>query len=266
MARIKIKNKWYEQVEPSTFSESEFEDRVAVHAPSVYSFYHVLPFKKKVQAPDLETVSGVSSVVPDLVFIAKDYSSWWVVEVEMTHHSLNSHVVPQVEQLSNADYGDDEIRYLLNKYPTILEKEKLTALIRSIPVRVLIIANKKDSKWDTALKNKATIAIFELYRANDDHEVFRVNGKYPALLLEKVSNCSFHPIIPRLLGVDEPDKLDNSHGNFVVLLYNECLTEWRKIVEGNQTWLTATSRNPLDSRFTYSIYRQNDGNLTLVQE
>ena len=174
MARIKIESNWYEQVEPSTFSESEFEHRVTVHAPSVYPFYNVIPFKKKVIAPDETTESRVSSVIPDLVFIAKDYSSWWVVEVEMNFHSLNTHVVPQVEQLLEADYGDDEINYLLSKYPVLFDREKLTNLIKNTQVRVLIIVNKNIPTWHKKLKNKAVIAVFELYRSADGYEAFRV--------------------------------------------------------------------------------------------
>src|SRR5208283_903039 len=96
---------WYEQVEPSTFSETEFEDRVIAHAPNVYPEYFVIPFKLTVSSP-----SGNQK--PDLVFIARDYSDWWVCEVEMGYHDFNGHVEPQVQGLTEAHYGENEASYL----------------------------------------------------------------------------------------------------------------------------------------------------------
>ena len=37
----------------------------------------------------------------DLVFINRDYTDWVVVEVELSHHSLNSHVFPQAYTFKN---------------------------------------------------------------------------------------------------------------------------------------------------------------------
>lgn len=98
MARILINNTWYEQVEPSTFYETEFEDRISLHAPSVYPHYFVVPFKKPLITTDPLSSSavGTGGVVPDLAFIARDYKEWWVVEVEMSYHSFAGHIRPQI--------------------------------------------------------------------------------------------------------------------------------------------------------------------------
>ena len=99
MARLLIEDSWFEQVEPTTFSETEFEDRVVLHAPSIYPEYFVIPFKKRVESDE-------GAAVPDIAFISRDYKEWRIVEVEMGYHSFSSHVEPQVQKLANADYTD----------------------------------------------------------------------------------------------------------------------------------------------------------------
>lgn len=260
MARICIDKKWYEQVEPSTFSELEFELRIGLHAPSVYPHYHVLPFKKHLVTPDL------TRVVADLAFVSKDYSEWWVVEVEMGYHDFGSHVKPQVEKLLTASYGVDEAEYLYeqSKSNSSLDLRKLTDLIKESNARVLLVVNQNKAAWRAELsKHNVVTAIFELFRSDDEHEIFRVNGEYPSILTARLSSCTFHPTIPRLLGVDEPSNLDLAPRAIVRLLYNNCVTEWRRIDEGGQMWLTALNRNPLEPKHKYAIYRQNDGQLVL---
>jgi hypothetical protein len=39
--------------------------------------------------------SEYGSKKPDLALIDRDYRAWWVVEVELAHHSLHHHVLPE---------------------------------------------------------------------------------------------------------------------------------------------------------------------------
>ena len=265
MARILIKDTWYEQVEPSTFSETEFEDRISLHAPSVYPHYFVVPFKKTLITTDPLSSSavGTGKVVADLAFIARDYKEWWVVEVEMSYHSFTGHIRPQIQKLQHANYGDDEAIYLANKESS-LDLDKLKALIATSPVQVLLIINQPRLEWIKELaKDDVVTAVFELFRSDNEHEIFRVNGEYPSVLIDKVSDCSFHPLVPRLLKVSHPDELDLPPRGIIRLKYNNCVTEWRRIDEGREVFLTAVNRNPLKANWKYEIHRQNDGQLVL---
>lgn len=266
MARICVNREWFEQVEPSTFSEETFEERVALHAPSVYPFFHVVPFKKPVLAPD-NSEDRVTHVAPDLAFIAKDYSEWWIVEVEMGYHSFTGHVKPQIEKLLAADYGIDEVDYLCKKY-TNLNRNKLISLITGTPSRVLVILNQNRPDWASHW-NKQTerviVAVFELFASQDNKEIFRVDGAYPSILSDRITKCTYHPSVPRLLGVEEPEKLNLPRRAIIKMLYNNCVTEWRRIDEGEQVWLTAANRNPLRPKSNYAIYRQNDDQFVLYE-
>lgn len=264
MSRIRVKQKWYEQIEPSTFSEEGFERQVILHAPSIFPSYHVFQFKKPLKAPDYSNKNRYTLVVPDLVFVAKDYSEWWVVEVEMSYHSFDYHIKPQINKLLAADYGDDEIDYLCGKSRK-LNRSKLAKLIKNNPTRILVILNEDRKNWASHWKrNTVVFAVFEIFCSEDNHEVYCVDGRYPAVLADKVSTCSIHPAIPRLLHIKDPLKLRLPRRSTLKLLYNDCLTEWRRIDEGRKVYLTAVNRNPLTSDGTYTIYRQDDGQLVLT--
>jgi hypothetical protein len=265
MARILINNTWYEQIEPSTFNETEFEDYINLHAPLVYPFYHVIPFKKKVSS--LDPISGnVTHVIPDLAFISKDYNEWWVVEVEMTYHNLNNHVIPQIEALKRADYSLEVAEYLAEKKIDI-DLNRLHNLIKTSEVQVLVIVNQNNSQWIKELsKRQVVTAVFELFRGEDGIEIFRVNGEYPVTLIEMMSSCTFHPTIPRFIAVDNPETLQLPASREIVRLkYNNCLTEWRRLDSAGKVWLQPVGRNPLNNRHRYQIYRQDDDTLVLRQ-
>lgn len=263
MARIYAKGKWFEQVEPSTFSETEFEDRVNLHANRIYPHYHVVQFKKPLLTPDETKESGVTRTAADLAFISRDYKEWCVVEIEMGYHSLEKHIRPQLNRLLYASYGNEEAIYLSSKHAE-LDLPNLTTMVRSSPMRLLLIVNQNRPDWIRALSSMdVVVAVFELFRADDGEEVFRVNGEYPTML-EYVSACSFHKTVPRLLGIEQPDRLELPDDNGVIkLLYNSCLTEWRRVYDEDNFWLTAMRRNPLNSKHRYEVWRQNDGQLVL---
>jgi hypothetical protein len=259
MARILIEQQWFDQVEPSTFTEQEFEDRVVLHAPSVYPEYFVLPFKHQVE-------SDFGGSKPDLAFISKDYSEWRVVEVEMGYHDLNSHVEPQVQRLATAKYDVNIADYLLRKEP-ILNHNSLSKLITKEQPRVLVILNEVKNDWVTPLaRHGAITATFELFRSSDEIEIFRVNGEYPEQILSPVSTCSIHPYVNRFIRIHDPDALSLPPRGKLKLRLNNCITEWQRIDTidaGKGYWLEPLGRNPLTPKHRYAIHRLNDNHLLL---
>lgn len=256
MARILFDGKWFEQVEPSTFSEIELEDRVILHAPSVYPDYFVLPFKQTVE-------SEYGKAIPDLVFISRNYKEWKIVEIEMGYHSFSSHVEPQVHKLSLAAYKDREANYLCKSNPS-LDYKKTKDLLFNVEPQVLVIVNQPKEDWIKPLaKYGAILAIFELFRSEDDIEIFRVNGEYPTQIVDSVSQCAFHPITPRFLEVQAPGNLNLPRRGRIKLRYNNCITEWERVDAEGRVWLSPVGRNPLNSRYCYEIFKQSDTSLVL---
>lgn len=249
-------SEWFEQVEPQTFSEREFEARILLHAPSVYPEYYVMPFKQSVESP-------YGNGRPDLVFIAKDYSEWRVVEVEMAYHDYLGHVDIQIQRFANASYESRVAEYLLRQNPQ-LDRDLLLSLITNTPPQVLLIVNAPVPDWASQLtKYGAILAVFELFRSSTGHEIFRVNGEYPTLLIDRISPCFFHPFTARLLGIEEPDALELPRGGHIRLYYNNCITEWTRVDGEGKVWLQPVGRNPLNPEHRFEIYRQSDGSLVL---
>ena len=272
MARILMQNSyedsddWYEQIEPSTLYEIEFESQIAVHATSVYPNYFVIPFKKSVRAWNSRTGQD-EGVTPDLAFIAKDYQEWWVVEVEMGYHSLKNHVIPQVSKLVNADYTADVAIYLA-KQSCDLDSDNVQSLIKNSDTKVLVILNQFITDWTKTLKETgASVAVFEVFRGEDGREIFRANGEYPSTYTEMASDCFFHPTVPRYLAIKSPNNLDlPQNRENVTMRYNNCLTVWRRLDASGLVLLQPVNRNPLNPRKAYQIYEQNDGVLVLREK
>jgi hypothetical protein len=258
MARILINKQWYEQIEPSTFSELEVEERIILHAPSIYPEYSVMPFKQTVD-------STYGKAKPDLVFVSKDYTEWRIVEVEMGYHSFSGHVEDQVQRLADAAYGKREMEYLCKKFPS-LDLDKMVYLVESTPPQILVIVNEPKPDWVPQLaKYGAILAVFELFRSEQEEEIFRVNGEYPTLFVDTVCECTFHPFIPRIIEVVQPSpklNLPPPRGR-IKLRFNNCMTEWMRLDAEDKVWLQPTGRNPLNPSHRYELYRQSDNSLVL---
>ena len=268
MARIRIADEvtvsgyadaiWFEQVEPTTLSEKEFEDRVVLHAPSVYPDYFVLPFKRT-----LETEYG--PVSPDLVFLAKNYSEWCIVEIELGTHSLTAHVEPQTQKLASVSLKRVDAEYLHSMEQT-LDVERVLHLFSTVPQKVMIILNEPKPLWTNTLKRLgATIAVFELFQSENYREIFRVNGEYPSQIITSVTTCSTHPYLSRWLIVDDPIAISLERGQKIRLRYNSCVTYWERYDANSNVMLKPVGKFEINPDKTYEILRQIDNSLVLRQ-
>jgi len=83
----------------------------------------------------------------DLALVAKDFSHWLVVEVELTSHSLNDHVLPQVRCLRYGDPRDSCIASLCGAVSGISEAEA-ARILKDLPRDVVVVCNSFDHVWD----------------------------------------------------------------------------------------------------------------------
>src|SRR5688572_4559696 len=84
--------------DPDAANEAEFEFVVGKALACIYRDYKCIKFAGSFLLED-----EVSR--PDLALIANDFSHWFIIEVELTSHSLKSHVLPQVRAFR---YGDPQ--------------------------------------------------------------------------------------------------------------------------------------------------------------
>ena len=162
--------------------ESMYQEFVSRMAIDLFPDFHVVDVELKVES--LNVSEGSKKC--DLVFIRKDYSEWWVVEVEMSHHSYNGHVYPQVKVLSDGLYGGTCLERQVNSILSgdsgcALDREKLSVLIESEDPRVLVIVNQEPpekDEWRNLEKlNRVKLGVLARYRSEPDmHEVAVYSG------------------------------------------------------------------------------------------
>jgi hypothetical protein len=252
MAKILFQNRWFEELAPTSVYESVFEGIVKAHALSLWPRFHAVRFKAAVYAEN-------TAAKPDFALVEHGYREWWVVEVEMEHHSLDGHVLPQIRTLAEASYGKDEATKLCESCPD-LDVGKVTDMMKGRQPRVLVVVNKPRPEWIKPLaKHDASLAVFEVFRSDRNEYLFRVNGEHPIGPSEVVSLCRFDSLITRWLVVDSPAGLGVSPQGKVQIIYHDHLTEWQRIDVSDKVWLLSLGPNPLSEDYDYEILRRGDG-------
>jgi len=254
MARILSQGEWFEQIASTAIYESEFESIVTAYGDALYPEYYVVPFKTTVYADD-------AAAKADLALIEKNYREWWVAEVEMGHHSLESHVLPQVRTLSRAVYGEEEVRRLASKCPA-LDIARLVDMTKGTQPKVIVIVNTPRPTWGPILKRyDALLAVFEIFRSQKNEFVFRLNGEQPTCAPNLLSGCMFDPLLPRFLMVNSPAALNVAPRAKVSIFHHGQITEWERIDSSDKVWLSPVGPNPLSPNMRYDILRLPNGDL-----
>jgi superfamily II DNA or RNA helicase len=79
----------------------------------------------------------------------KGFAYWFVVEVEITTHHLEKHVIPQVTAFCEGRYEENTAAILSAALD--VKKERAETLLATIPRGVIVVSNKRDEKWNQKL-------------------------------------------------------------------------------------------------------------------
>ena len=255
--RLLINNEWFDAVSSEGQYESDFEAIVLSHATLLFPDYHAIQFKARVE-------SEVGAKIPDFALIDKQYRHWWVVEVEMAHHSLQGHVLPQVETFATGQYGAEHAEYLAT-HSTAIERGQANDMIRGAQPRVLVIVNQNTPTWVGPIHRlDGLVTVVEVYRSDRNQHAFRINGDNLTVIpWRQVSACRLDPLLPGLLQIDSPAALEITHGHRISIGFRGGQTEWERTDVSNQVWLSPVGRNPLVKGQDYNILRNPEGTLYL---
>ena len=257
MARVLFDGSWFEPLSEGALYESEFEAQVLHYCRQIYTDYFLVPFKVLV-SDDFSTAKA------DLAFVRKDYSNWWVVEVEMGHHSLRGHVIPQIETLARGDYGKTHAEYLATQLPDAIDRASALALMKGKSPGVLVIVNEPRQDWIEPLRQRDTLlSVFEVFRSSENQYLVRVNGDQIDSATEELSICYMDSILPRFLIVESPAALVQFRGQKIEIEITGTLTDWQ-IVETDQSfWLQALRNCNLKKNKKYLLTKRKDGRLRI---
>lgn len=255
--RLLFSEEWFDAVSSEGQYESDFESMILSRAMSLFPQFHTVPFRIPVESEE-------GRKIPDMALIDRNYRYWWVVEVEMAHHSLHSHVLPQVEVFARGRYGEEHANHLANKRDD-LNRASLQDMIMGAQPRVLVVVNRSVPNWIEPIHRlDGLVTVVETFRSGRNQHILRVNGDYPEGEDGNIASlCRLDNVLPNLLQVDSPATLGVSTGEQIAIAFNGGLTNWSRLDTSNRVWLVPSGRNPLVANQEYLILRDSDDRLIL---
>jgi hypothetical protein len=162
-------NNYFELVDPASYSEAEYEIQVVKALRRVYPNHYCFPFRGSF------ALNGQRRIA-DLAMVHKNYTHWFVIEVELISHSLENHVLPQVQCFSFGEAEDSCIATICTNLKGIKVHEA-AALLRFVPSAVAVVVNRFDQEWASCLKAlNVQLITLEIYKSADDRLGHKLNG------------------------------------------------------------------------------------------
>lgn len=164
----------YHLSDPDAMSETEFEHAVVKALACAYPEYSCVLFGGTFRHED----SGARR--PDLALVARNFSHWFIVEVELTSHSLEQHVLPQVRSFVYGDPQEDCSSILSDRLN--ISKSRAETLVRFVPRSVAIIANRRNEMWRQALRGlNAQMVVVSVFKTAAGGDAVELDGELLAV-------------------------------------------------------------------------------------
>ena len=172
-AKISENNIVYLEIE---ISEKHFENLIIQESVHLYPEFYVFPFNYSLASDYIDTINST----PDLIFISKKYDFWYICEVELSEHSINRHIYPQMHSfycsLFNYSKVGPKLYYKVietiekrNKFNLKIDFVKLENLISFNRPDLLVIINKIKpnlrSELIFSLRGISKISVLEIYQS-----------------------------------------------------------------------------------------------------
>jgi hypothetical protein len=196
---------------------------------------------------------------PDLALVAKNYSHWFVIEVELVSHSLEQHVLPQVRTFH---YGDP-----LPQCSTIMARElgldrsNAESLMEFSPRSVVVIANRYHEQWESKLQAHSI-------------QYLTVSSYHTASGVQAIELSGHLNVLKENLGFGTYSRVDRSFrfpasvmlpdGEVQITDPTGSLGVWNVVREGRIAWVTKVLGTPDIADLSFlQLIRSFDGRLLL---
>jgi hypothetical protein len=240
-------------MDPTAFSEAEFEAHVVSALSCVYKDYFCIPFRGGFKFDE-------DVHVADLALVHKAFSHWFVIEVELVSHSLHSHVVPQVRCFEFGAPQKSCVDYLCRYIPTMTQKHA-ESLLKYVPRSVAVIANRADQLWTDVLRGVNTqFMAVSVFSKHDGGFALETDGSLyvprESLGFFTYSALSRSIRMARGCGLAEGViQIQDPYGNVGL---------WTARASEDALWITKNSGDPgLEDRIMLQMLRTASGELTL---
>ena len=260
MARILFKESWFNSVRSNSWNEADFENLVISKAGELFPGWMPVKFKADVTGYD-----GVTKR-PDLALIDPKYRKWCVVEVELAHHNLNGHVLPQIEVFCSGSYGEAHAQHL-KRQDDGLDLGRMILMMNGLLPEVLVVVDRPDTDWKKPLKQAgALLGIVEPFRGPNDEILFRINGDQPELPGQILTRCSRH--LRRYWKVHSPATLPVSarDDGYLEIEVAGLPVLWNRVMLKDSVMLAAVEHGDvLEGISLADVVSEDDGSLRFVK-
>lgn len=255
MPRLLVGALWYEAITSRSWMERDFERVVIDRAGQLFPGWRCAEFRETVEGED-----GVRKQ-PDLALVDRECRQWWVVEVELAHHDLYSHVLPQVDAFRSGRYGDRHAAALARALPD-LGLERLKLMMRGVPPDVLVLVDSPSTNWRRPLREHGvSLGVVEPFRDEANHLILRLNGDQPELPGDVISRCSRWEL-RRLWRIHSPATLTETAAEPLVIEYEGVLSEWHIVRLADSIMIKPLRGDVLAELAVVDLLRREDGTLS----
>ena len=242
----------YQQLDPTEPSEDEFENVVLAALICLYPSYSCFKFSGTFQMED-------RGWRPDLAMVAKDLSHWFVVEVELTSHSFEGHVLPQVSAFKFGEYHQDCVSQLTKRMK--LDQSTVEAFLQTSVRHVAVIANQYDRDWEVSLKAlQIQFATASMYANVSGERAVELDGNL--IPNEEYLGIGKYSALDRSIVATSRIQLADGHQRIYDLNGHDA--DWHVHTNGNLVWITRSKGRPtIEDGLSIQIMRTSDGSLRL---
>ena len=192
---------------------------------------------------------------PDMAMVARDFSHWFIIEVELTSHSLYQHVLPQVRAFRYGEPQADCASSLALALEVSLSQAR--TLIDRIPYAVAVVANRDNSEWAIALASHGIqMLTVSAYSCPQGIEATEINGT-----LEVISDSlGFGEYLASLRSLRFAILLRVPDGRIQIRDQYGSLSWWLVQRDEGTTWLTREIGTPdIEDRRHVQLVATSDG-------
>lgn len=159
----------FDLVDPSGFSEGEFEAHAVKALVCAFPDYRCIPFRA-----DFSFEGQIKR--SDLALVHRSYSHWFIVEVELVSHSLMGHVVPQIRCFRYGEPFSSCANLLVEALPG-LDYSQAVSFLQFIPRSVLVVVNRQTGEWSSTLRGlDVQMITITVYRRKDGTIAHEIDG------------------------------------------------------------------------------------------
>lgn len=246
-------NKSFTALGSGVLLESTFEEYLITWKRKIFSDWIVIPFKLRVASP-------YGTRIPDMALIAPDFESWWIVEVELGHHSLDGHVIPQVEAFREGFYGAEHLAWIVQQIGEE-HRTELAQMVRDRDPGVLVVVNQDLPQWTSALALlDVSVSYVEMYRSGEGELAARVGGAIPRRRLRRRARAVRNVALPKTYRVRDASVLTALGHEFEILVDGH-ITSWERPSSVSDIILPR-GNDPFSDRQSFLIYLDEDNRVT----